>query len=43
MFGVEPAYLESSLATIKDMQSYIREALGISDKEKAALKAAYLD
>lgn len=43
MFGVEPAYLESSLATIKDMQSYIREALGLSDKEKAALKAAYLD
>ena len=43
MFGVEPAYLESSLATIKDMDNYIREALGISDKEKAALKAAYLD
>jgi len=43
MFGVEPAYLESSLATIKDMDRYISEALGISDKEKAALKAAYLD
>ena len=43
MFGVEPAYLESSLATIKDMDNYIGEALGISDKEKAALKAAYLD
>jgi len=43
MFGVEPAYLESSLATIKDMDRYISEALGISDKEKAALRAAYLD
>jgi len=43
MFGVEPAYLESSLATIKDMDIYIKEALGISDKEKAAIKAAYLE
>ena len=43
MFGVEEAYLESALATIGDMQHYIREALGISDKEKAALRAAYLE
>ena len=43
MFGVEPAFLESSLATIKDMDHYIREVLGISDKEKAALRAAYLN
>lgn len=43
MFSVEPAYLESSLSAIKDMDIYIREALKFSDKEKAALKAAYLD
>jgi len=43
MFGVEPAYLENSLATIRNMDSYVKEALGISDKEKAAIKAAYLD
>lgn len=43
MFGVEPAFLESSLATIKDTDYYIREVLGISDKEKAALRAAYLN
>jgi len=43
MFGVEEAYLSSSLSAIKDIQSYIRDYLGISDKEKAALKAAYLE
>lgn len=43
MFGVEPAYLESSLSAIGDMQKYIADDLGITDKEKAALKAAYLD
>ena len=43
MFSVEPGYLESSLASIKDMDSYIRDALKFSDKEKAALKAAYLE
>ncbi len=43
MFSVEPAYLESSLSAIKDIDIYIREALKFSDKEKAALKAAYLD
>lgn len=43
MFGVEEAYLQSSLAAIEDMQSYISDALGITDKEKAALKAAYLE
>lgn len=43
MFGVEIAYLERSLAAIEDMQSYISDTLGITDKEKAALKAAYLE
>lgn len=43
MFNVEPAYLESALATIGQMDDYIRDVLGVSDKEKAALKAAYLD
>lgn len=43
MFGVEEAYLQSSLNAIDDMQSYIHDHLGISDKEKAALKAAYLE
>lgn len=43
MFGVEEAYLQSSLAAIEDMQSYISDHLGITDKEKAALKAAYLE
>jgi len=43
MFGVEEAYLQSSFAAIEDMQSYIRDHLGITDKEKAALKAAYLE
>jgi len=43
MFGVEPAYLESSLATIEDMPRYIRDRLGITDKEKAALRAAYVE
>ena len=43
MFSVEPAYLESSLAAIKDMDSYIRDTLQFSDKEKTALKAAYLE
>lgn len=42
MFGVEQAYLESSLAAIGDIQSYISDSLGITAKEKAALKAAYL-
>ena len=42
MFGVEEAYLKSSLDAIGDMQSYISEQLGVTDKEKAALKAAYL-
>ena len=43
MFSVETAYLKSSLATIGNMDDYIRDVLAISDKEKAALKAAYLD
>lgn len=43
MFGVEEAYLQSSLEAIVDMQSYIHDHLGITDKEKAALKAAYLE
>ena len=43
MFGVEEAYLESSFAAIDDMQGYIRDHLGITEKEKAALKAAYLN
>ncbi len=43
MFGVEEAYLQSSLAAIEDMQSYISDDLGITSKEKAALRAAYLD
>jgi len=42
MFGVEPAYLEKSLDTIGDMARYIREDLGISEVEKAAIQAAYL-
>ena len=42
MFGVEEAYLKSSLDAIGDMQSYISDYLGITAKEKAALKAAYL-
>lgn len=42
MFGVEEAYLKSSLDAIGDMQSYISAHLGITDKEKAALEAAYL-
>jgi len=43
MFGVEEAYLQSSLAAIDNMQSYISDHLGITAKEKAALKAAYLE
>lgn len=43
MFGVEEAYLQSSLGAIEDIQSYISDHLGITDKEKAALKAAYLE
>jgi len=43
MFGVEPAYLESSLRTIEDMPRYISEGLGLTDTEKAALKAAYTE
>ncbi|MDB2437778.1 tyrosine-protein phosphatase [Hellea sp.] len=43
MFGVEEAYLQSSLDAIEDMQAYIHNHLGITDKEKAALKAAYLE
>ncbi|WP_026942760.1 tyrosine-protein phosphatase [Hellea balneolensis] len=43
MFGVEEAYLQSSLAAIEDMESYISDHLGITEKEKAALKAAYLE
>lgn len=43
MFGVEEAYLQSSLDAIDDMQGYIHDHLGITDKEKAALKAAYLE
>ena len=42
MFGVEEAYLKSSLDAIGDMRRYIRDDLGITGKEKAALKAAYL-
>lgn len=42
MFGVEEAYLQSSFEAIDDMQGYIRDHLGITDKEKAAIKAAYL-
>jgi len=36
MFGVENAYLQSSLVAIEDMQNYIRDQLGVSDKEKAS-------
>lgn len=43
MFGVEEAYLKSSLAAIDDMHKYISDNLGITAKEKAAIKAAYLD
>ena len=43
MFGVEEAYLQSSLGAIENIQSYISDHLGITDKEKAALKAAYLE
>jgi len=43
MFGVEEAYLQSSLGAIEDIQSYMSDHLGITDKEKAALKAAYLE
>ena len=43
MFGVEEAYLKSSLDAISDMQGYIHDHLEITDKEKAALKAAYLE
>jgi len=43
MFGVEEAYLQKSLEAISDMQSYIHDHLGITQKEKAALKAAYLE
>lgn len=42
MFSVEEDYLRSSINIIEDMDYYIREGLGVSDKEKAALKAAYL-
>ena len=42
MFSVEEDYLRSSLNVIEDMDYYIREGLGVSDTEKAALKAAYL-
>lgn len=42
MFSVEEDYLRSALNVIEDMDYYIREGLGVSDKEKAALKAAYL-
>ena len=43
MFGVEEAYLRNSLQAIEDMPRYISDSLGITDKEKAALKAAYLE
>ena len=43
MFGVEPAYLESSLATIGDMPRYIRDDLGITANEMSALRAAYTE
>jgi len=43
MFGVEEAYLHSSLAAIEDIQSYLSDHLGMTAKEKAALKAAYLE
>lgn len=43
MFGVEEAYLQSSLEAIQDMQSYLSDVLGITAKEKAALRAAYLE
>jgi len=43
MFSVEEAYLENSLRAIEDMPRYIRDVLKISAKEKAAIKAAYLE
>jgi len=41
MFGVEEIYLESALNTIEDMDSYIREDLGFSDKDRSRLKSIY--
>ena len=43
MFNVEEIYLQSALNKIENIETYIRNALQISDKEKAALKAAYLE
>jgi len=42
MFGVEPAYLESSLEAIGDMSRYVRDNLRLSETDIQALKAHYL-
>lgn len=42
MFGVEPSYLENSLKTIGDMDSYISNTLGITSKERDAIHENYL-
>lgn len=42
MFGVEPSYLENSLETMGEMDSYISNVLGITSKERDAIHENYL-
>lgn len=42
LFHVEPDYLEQSLKTIGHMDDYLRDALRITDSERAQMRAHYL-
>lgn len=43
LFHVEPSYLNRSMATINDVDSYISSRLNITSEERNALRAHYLD
>lgn len=43
MFGVAPEFLEASLSAMGDIETYAKDALGISEAELGAIRAQYLE
>ena len=43
MFGVSPEFLESSLNSMGDIETYAKEKLGITDTELNSIRAQYLE